>query len=616
MKRFYKFLMPLVALVAMALPWNASAQLTTVVADGTTTNTYIPIYGLWADDYTRSQFIYPASMLEDLTAGSQITSLTFYSSTASQNWGAATFDVKLGEVTETTLSSYLTYTATTVYSGAITISNNLMTITFTNPYIYQGGNLMVEFFQTTEGTYHGEPFYGVSANGASASGYNSSNAASASFNQRNFLAKVQIEYTPGSGDICYRVRNLAATAITSDGCTLTWSDTLNTGASYTIYNMADTSVLGTSAGDSYTVSGLNSNTPYTLAVVADCGTGTPSTYATIAVRTACGGYTAVPYVEGFEDYTTSGNNPNCWMQIATGSSGSGTFPSVYNYSSNARNGSVYYEFESTNGATEIAALPAMANISSLAFTFYASVQNQNFVFEVGVLDDTTFEVVDTITLTTSTNWHNGYNPYTVYFANYTGVGDRIAMRVTAAPGTSYTLMLDDFTVEEFDGCYPVSNVQITDITPDGMTVTWDDDFNSGVSYNVYYRVSGNSNDTTVVNVSTNSYTLTGLNSYTRYYFAVEVDCGSGSVSDVSPTVNARTLRACPQPTELTVDTVSTDMITLSWTPGYQETSWLLGINDSLVEVNTNLIPGSYAILFFAASDFTFITRHIHKWLFF
>ena len=69
-------------------------------------------------------------------------------------------------------------------------------------------------------------------------------------------------------------------------------------------------------------------------------------------------------------------------------------------------------------------------------------QNQNFVFEVGVLDDTTFEVVDTITLTTSTNWHNGYNPYTVYFANYTGVGDRIAMRVTAAPGTSYTLMLD------------------------------------------------------------------------------------------------------------------------------------------------------------------------------
>ena len=114
MKRFYKFLMPLVALVAMALPWNASAQLTTVVADGTTTNTYIPIYGLWADDYTRSQFIYPVSMLEDLTAGSQITSLTFYSSTASQNWGAATFDVKLGEVTETTLSSYLTYTATTV----------------------------------------------------------------------------------------------------------------------------------------------------------------------------------------------------------------------------------------------------------------------------------------------------------------------------------------------------------------------------------------------------------------------------------------------------------------------------------------------------------------------
>ena len=47
-------------------------------------------------------------------------------------------------------------------------------------YIYQGGNLMVEFFQTTGGTYHGESFYGVNTNGASASGYGSSNAASTS----------------------------------------------------------------------------------------------------------------------------------------------------------------------------------------------------------------------------------------------------------------------------------------------------------------------------------------------------------------------------------------------------------------------------------------------------
>ena len=589
MKRFYKFLMPLVAIVAMALPWNVQAQLTTIVADGTNTDSYVPVYGYYADAYLRCQSIYPVDMLEDLTPGSVISSLTFYSSSTSVSWGAASFEVILSEETETTLSGYITPTApTTVYTGSLSIdASGLMTVNFTTPYTYTGGNLMVEIDNTVEGTYVSASFYGISSTGSTMQGYSYSDISSVSANQRNFLAKMQIEYTPGSGDICYRVRNLAASGITADGVTLTWFDTLNNGASYTIYNMADSTVLGITSDTTYTVTGLTSNTLYNIGVMADCGSSNTSSYATIAVRTACGGYTAVPYVEGFEDYTTSGNNPNCWMQIATGSSGSGTFPSVYNYSSNARNGNVYYEFESSNGATEIAALPAMANISSLAFTFYASVQNQNFVFEVGVLDDTTFEVVDTITLTTSTNWHNGYNPYTVYFANYAGVGDRIAMRVTAAPGTSYTLMLDDFTVEEFDGCYPVSNVQITDITPDGMTVTWDDELNSGVSYNVYYRVSGNSNDTTVVNVTTNSYTLTGLDSYTRYYFAVEVDCGSGSVSDVSPTVNARTLRACPQPTELTIDSVTTDMITLSWTPGYQETSWVLGINDSLVEVTTN-----------------------------
>ena len=128
MKRFYKFLMPLVAIVAMALPLKASAQSSVLIADGTTTNSYVPLYGLWMDDYTRTQCIYPASMLDDITTGSAITSLTFYTSDAAFTYGAATFDVKLGEVSQTTLSSYLTYTATTVYTGSVEVSNNQMVV--------------------------------------------------------------------------------------------------------------------------------------------------------------------------------------------------------------------------------------------------------------------------------------------------------------------------------------------------------------------------------------------------------------------------------------------------------------------------------------------------------
>ena len=816
----------------ISIATGIQAQVSFIVADGTSTNSYVPIYGLWADDYTRSQMVYPASMLEDLNPGDEITSLTYFAQDASQDWGAATFEVKLGEVSATTFSSYLSDASTTVYSGAVTVSNNQMVVTFTTPYTYQGGNLLVEFYQTAAGTYHSESFYGVSASGASASGYNSSGASSASFNQRDFLPKMEIEYLPGTPLSCYRVKNLQATDIDSNSLTLQWLDTMNSGASYTVaywvagstdttyvyvsdtstvitdlsastqyffsvvpncsdgstagaangswrttcgtasipFNEgfesfasqtapecwtvlsgnpqaygsstyahsgnnvlrfvgstpntialppmgqatgslqvrfwtrpedytnascgnftvgymtdltvdstfvplqtwaysdfsayeemevpmvgapdnayivmrqsnnatnwywfvddlvvepipscarptavsisnitsdgADITVLGTDNsdfriywadtaiidsadlnGNVYTLTGLSANTSYTITAVTLCGDGTVTRSVGTTFRTACGGYTPVPYTTNFDD-VSDGGLPECWTALMTGSSGSGTFPSVYNYSTNSYSSPKYFEFESNSGVPEMVALPAMDNISSLAFKFYASAMNQNFVLEVGVLDGDNFDVVDTITLTLGSNgnWHNGYHEYTVYFANYTGSGDRIALRVTGTPGSSYTLMMDDFSVETFSGCYPVSNVNITDITPDGMTVNWEDNFNSGATYTVYYRMSGNTADTTVVTTTNTSYTVTGLQSNKKYYFAVEVDCGGGNVSDVSPTVNATTLLACPKPTALTIDTVTTDEITLSWTPGYEETSWLLGINDSLVMVTTN-----------------------------
>ena len=47
------------------------------VHDGTTTNSYVPFYGLWVDDYTRSEMIYPAQELFAM-AEADINSLTFY----------------------------------------------------------------------------------------------------------------------------------------------------------------------------------------------------------------------------------------------------------------------------------------------------------------------------------------------------------------------------------------------------------------------------------------------------------------------------------------------------------------------------------------------------------
>ena len=105
MKRFYKFLMPMVAMVAMALPWTASAQLTLTVADGTSTNGYVPVYGYYADAYLQADFVYPADSLSEMTGGI-INSMTFFSTNSSVDWGTANFVVSIKEVDAATLTGF------------------------------------------------------------------------------------------------------------------------------------------------------------------------------------------------------------------------------------------------------------------------------------------------------------------------------------------------------------------------------------------------------------------------------------------------------------------------------------------------------------------------------
>ena len=172
------------------------------VHDGTTTNSYVPFYGLWVDDFTRSELVYPAAELSSMNGG-DINSLSFYkSSSSTSSWGAASFQVYLKEVTNTTLNDYIGMTgATVVYEGSIDAEGGerQVTINFTTPYHYNGGNLLVGIYQTVEGSYSSAYWYGESVTGASASGYNGSSAANATFNQRDFLPKTTFTYSGGGG---------------------------------------------------------------------------------------------------------------------------------------------------------------------------------------------------------------------------------------------------------------------------------------------------------------------------------------------------------------------------------------------------------------------------------
>ena len=165
-----------------------SGELT--VADGTATSSYVPVYGLWMDDYTRCEMIYPAEMLEDMYGG-EITSLKYYiSSAATGPWSGDVFNVYMMEVDATTLNAFYTSTdAEIVYTGGLDGQGTEMVIDLDNSYTYGGGNLLIGIEEITCSTWKSCSFYGIEAAGASGSGYSSASVAAVPFTQRDFLPK-------------------------------------------------------------------------------------------------------------------------------------------------------------------------------------------------------------------------------------------------------------------------------------------------------------------------------------------------------------------------------------------------------------------------------------------
>lgn len=193
MKRLLFLMQMLIAFAA-----GVSAQETLTVCDGTNTNANLPFAGAYNQDGAiTSQMIYPAA---DLTAmnGKKITSITFYP-TSSLSW-TNTDTWKLAEVEQTAFSSsaLLDVTTTQVASTRGTKNpDNSWTIEFTTPYVYNGGNLMIQG-EMPQGYDGNQTFYGVDQSGyTSCVKYNDWGDWTTS--RVRFLPKVKFTYEENAG---------------------------------------------------------------------------------------------------------------------------------------------------------------------------------------------------------------------------------------------------------------------------------------------------------------------------------------------------------------------------------------------------------------------------------
>ena len=176
------------------------------VYEGTVTNTVVPAFMLRFDDFTRSQYVIPAESIEAMNGG-DIQSITWY--TTSQNvpyTSVSTVDVYVTEVASASISAFVAKAdCQIVYNGTLSFvsqgTSGKCVVTFSTPYHYNGGNLLIGCENITDAGYKSISFYGQTVSGASVGGYNANSLDNVTAAQRNFIPKTTFAYSGGGAPV-------------------------------------------------------------------------------------------------------------------------------------------------------------------------------------------------------------------------------------------------------------------------------------------------------------------------------------------------------------------------------------------------------------------------------
>ncbi len=367
--------------------------------------------------------------------------------------------------------------------------------------------------------------------------------------------RIAIKYNPSAGyhnnrydsltvmlmPSCLPPFGLTASSITTTDASLSWSPAgTGTPVDYTIQyrSLGETNwTVLNNVTPPYLLQGLNSSTTYQYQIQANCGGGDLSDWSAISTfMTACGSITTLPWSESFDTYGTStASYPTCWTKSQLGSN------SLYISSTNFSSPGSLYSYVGTSGNYNIAVTPPFdltIPVNTLKADFKYRVSSNDDTLYIGVMtsptDASTFELIaKRIPSTTGT-----YQDMEVYMNNYTGIGQYIAFK-TAYATTSSTSYLDNVVVSTIPACPIPSFLTSSNITAYAADFTW---IENGVatSWIIEYGPVGFTQGTgTMVNASTNPFTVSGLTPNTTYQFYVQSNCG-GSFSDYSAPITITT----------------------------------------------------------------------------
>ena len=388
---------------------------------------------------------------------------------------------------------------------------------------------------------------------------------------------VSVEAIPS----CTRPRDIVFSNIQAGQADVAWT---GNGDTYTIaygvsgFDITDASTYQTitSNTNSATLTGLLANTNYDVYVAANCSNPTATSQWSYveSFRSACGAL-AVPFTENFNSYTNIGSGsgspstypnhemPACWNFLNMSAS---NYPRMFittNMSGFAVDGNCLF-FQSSSSTPAYAVLPPVnVSIDSLRIKFTyrnEGVSNANGRLSLGVMTDPnnansfieleTYDQVSTLTNITHDFWID----------SIIGTGYQIAFRYTGGSTNNYYLSIDNVVVDYAPVCRASESLVASNITSSSADLAWVN--GTGDSYIVAYSADRNFNPdtcTTVVTSNTENVTISGLQTFTTYYYAVKAVC-NGDSSEWSLTSNFKTILDCGANTynivELTTGTSS------------------------------------------------------------
>ena len=337
----------------------------------------------------------------------------------------------------------------------------------------------------------------------------------------------------GLAPSCPRPARIALRSVDTNSAVIFIDDTAAIN-NYTIVVASDSTADTIHATDTLVMlTGLTSNTSYTVTMTAHCADGYTHMPFTLQFITPCVPFDSLPWIEDFEalplDLT---NNIPCWSYIPNGHSNSKIL--ITNASTRVHSGTKSLRFNGNCQQPNFALLPSFnANTSALVLRLWLVAENDvsSGMLRVGYLtnqaDSSTF--VPTAVFNAS-NYTDSMRYEEVFF-----VGAPADARIAISQlngGQNYWWWIDDVELDYAPNCAaPV--ISVTNITETSATVNLTDANNTN-----HYWLFTSATDS--VEVTGNTHNLTGLSVSTEYTLTAKTICGF----DMSNSATATFRTAC------------------------------------------------------------------------